>query len=194
MCSILLEAYDDGFFPYYFKACKGSTYIVGVEVEDFRDVRKVVVGLVKVDERNTLRVIRDISMSMSGDIILLDGVIYAGFDVVDPWELYNSTGKGVIVIQLHPLNLESIKKALREHFVDWSERFSVIENVYNKMIRVETPWRVIEVYSVGVDFNTMATILKRSCLYSPIPEPLRIADKIASTLSRLHLNQLYYQI
>jgi len=194
MCSILIEAYDDGFFPYYFKARRGSTYIVGVEVESFYNVRKVVVGLVKVDGRSTLRVIRDISTSMSGNVVLLDGVIYAGFDVVDPLELYSCTGKAVIVIQLYPLNLESIKKALREHFVDWSERFSVIESVYSKMIRVETPWRVIEVYSVGLDFNTVVTILKKSCFYSPMPEPLRIADKIASALSRLHINQLYYQI
>ncbi len=194
MYSMLVEAYDDGFFPYYFKACKGSTYIVGVEVEDFHSVRKVAVGLVKVDGRSTLRVIRDISISMSGSVILLDGVIYAGFDVVDPQELYNNTGKAVIVIQLYPLNLKSIEKALREHFVDWSERFNVIKSIYSRMIRVETPWRIIEVYSIGLDFNTAVTVLRRSCLYSPMPEPLRIADKIASALSRLHINQLYYQI
>jgi len=189
--TLLLEAYDDGFFPYYFKARRGKTYIVGVEVERSFLLHKVIVGVVRVDGRDTLGVIRDISKSMSGRVILLDGVIYAGFDVVDPLELYTSTGKGIIVVQLYPLNLDNIQRALQEHFDDWSERFSVIRDVYSKMIRVETPWRVLEVYSIGLSFSEVLSILKESCIFSPIPEPLRIADKIASVLSRMYVNKLY---
>jgi len=189
--ALLLEAYDDGFFPYYFKARRGKTYVVGVEVEGPSLLRKVVVGVVKVDGRDTLGVIKDISKSMSGQVILLDGVIYAGFDVIDPHELHSSTGKGVIVVQLYPLNLNSIQRALQEHFEDWSERFSVIRDVYSKMVRVETPWRILEVYSTGLSFSEALSILKESCIYSPVPEPLRIADKIASALSKIHMNKLH---
>ncbi len=187
----ILEAYDDGYFPYYFKARRGLTYIAGVEVEDAYIPRRVAIGVVRVDGGDTHKVIREMSSSMEGDVILLDGVIYAGFDVVDPHDLHNSTGKGVVVIQLFPLHLERIKRALQEHFDDWSERFSIISSVYNKMIRVETPWRLIEVYSVGLEFREVLGVLRETCIYSPNPEPLRIADKIASAISRLYVYRLY---
>jgi len=191
LTNLILEAYDDGYFPHYFKARRGTTYIVGVEVENEAILRKITIGVVLVDGRETQRVIREMSAGMSGHIVLLDGVIYAGFDVVDPHDLYSSTGKSVLVVQLYPLDLDRIQKALQDHFEDWRERFSIIKTIYSKMIRVDTPWRVVQLYIVGLDFREALAIFKKSCIYSPSPEPLRIADKIASILSKLHVNKLY---
>ncbi|MCC6024936.1 MAG: DUF99 family protein, partial [Desulfurococcaceae archaeon] len=98
--SVVVEAYDDGFFPHYFKARRGHTYLVGVEVEGASHIRRVACGLVRIDGRDVTKTIVNMSRSMRGSVVMLDGVIYAGFDVVDPHELYSQTGKGVLVIQL----------------------------------------------------------------------------------------------
>jgi len=181
----LIEAYDDGFFPANYKGGKGRTYLVGVEVEGRVKVRKIAWLTVRVDFNTTTRSIISISKILNGRVILLDGLTYAGFDVVDPVELSSAVGKAVIVIQTHPLNLAKMRLALEKHFEDWQERYRVIENVYKKMVYVDTPWRTIRIYNAGISVNEAINVVKNTCIYSPVPEPLRIADKVASAISRL---------
>lgn len=184
MARFLIEAYDDGFFPVYCKGGRCGTFIAGVRADKNR-VDKIAWTTVKVDLNKTLDAIINLSSLLEGDIILLDGVTYAGFDVVDPVELSKNTSKGVIVIQQYPLNLDKIKRALQKHFTDWEIRFRVISSVYRKMTYYNTPWRVIKIYTVNINKDIADYVLKSTQLYSPIPEPLRIADRIASSLSRL---------
>lgn len=184
MISRIIEAYDDGFFPAHYKGGRGKTYIVGVEVGERMKVRRIAWSTVWVDLNTSIRAIASISRTFNGTVILLDGVTYAGFDVVDPLELSFTTGKAVIVVQTHPLNLTKIRLALQKHFADWDERYRVIEGVYKRMMLVDTPWRTIRVFVEGINVDEAISMLRNTCVYSPVPEPLRIADKIASTLSR----------
>lgn len=187
MSERIVEAYDDGFFPANYKGGRGITYIVGVEVNEQIGVRRIAWSTVKVDLNTTEHAIMAISRNLGGSLILLDGITYAGFDVVNPARLSNSTGKGVIVVQTHPLNLTRIRLALQKHFTDWYERYTIIEDVYKNMFYVETPWRTVRIHVQGINVNEAISVVKRLCLYSPVPEPLRIADKISSALSRLLL-------
>lgn len=189
---IIIEAYDDGYFPLYFKGGKGITFIVGVEVKEDIRVSNISFTPVKVDMNTTSKVIMEMSKTMKGDIILLDGVTYAGFDVVDPVYIHDNTGKNVIIIQLYPLDLNRIKKALKKHFPDWYERYSIIERVYNEMFPVDTPWRTLKVHSYKLNIEEVIRVVRKTCLYSPIPEPLRIADKIASNITRIYLWRYFY--
>ncbi|MEM4717902.1 MAG: DUF99 family protein [Desulfurococcaceae archaeon] len=184
MDRLLIEAYDDGFFPVHCKGGRCGTFIAGVRADKIK-VEKVAWTIVKVDLNKTIDAIINLSDLLNGDIIILDGITYAGFDVVDPVKLSRSTSKGVIVIQQYSLNLDRIKEALIKHFADWERRFQVINNVYRDMKYYSTPWRVIKIYTVSVDKETVDKVLKSTLIYSPIPEPLRIADKIASSLSQL---------
>ncbi|MEM2025299.1 MAG: DUF99 family protein [Desulfurococcaceae archaeon] len=180
----VIEAYDDGYFPVAFKGGRGSTYIVGVEVRDVFYPSKVAWSLVKVDMNTTTVAISEISKAMSGSLLVLDGITYAGFDVIDPLHLYASTGKGVIIVQIYPLDLERIECALRKHFYNWQSRYNTIREIYSKMIPVETPWRTIKLYTYGVSPSEAIKVIHGTCIYSPLPEPLRLADKIASSISR----------
>lgn len=150
-------------------------------------MRKVAWSMVRVDSNMSERAILEMSRFFNGTMILLDSVTYAGFDVVDPSYLFNATGKSIIVIQTHSLDLARVKKALQKHFPDWCERYKVIDETYRRMIPVETPWRVIKILALGMHVEDAIKITRRLCLYSPIPEPLRIADKIASAISRTFL-------
>ncbi|MGC8982436.1 MAG: DUF99 family protein [Desulfurococcaceae archaeon] len=179
-----IEAYDDGYFPRAHKGGKGFTSIAGVLADSPSRAVKLAWSFVRVDANTSEKTIINISNLLGGDVILLDGVTYAGFDVVDPERLYVSTGKAVIAILTHPLNLSRIERALRKHFADWKERFTTIKSVYEKAFYVETPWRTLRVYSVGIAVDNATDLIRKLCIYSPIPEPLRIADKVASAISR----------
>lgn len=185
MPNAIIEAFDDGFFPPCYKGGKGFTYIVGIEAIKFLAVRKIAWSIVNVDLNTSMNRIIELSKHFEGEVIILDGLTYAGFDVVDPDLVSEYTGKGVIVIQLHPLNLDKIRVALQKHFADWRERYSVIEKTYLKMIYFDTPWRTIKIYVKGIDLERAFYVLRNTCLFSPIPEPLRTADKIASALSQV---------
>lgn len=180
------EAFDDGHFPHHYKGGKGSTYIVGVLTEGASKVLKVAWCTVRVDMNTSTEAILDMSKMLGGDVVILDGVTYAGFDVVDPNVISEQTGKSVIVVIQHPLNLDRIEKALKKHFPDWGSRLAVIRKVYLNSDYVETPWRTLRIYTVGLSVEAVRGILSNLCLYSPVPEPLRIADKLASALSRLN--------
>lgn len=187
MTSQTIEAYDDGFFPVHYKGGKGKTYIVGVEVGERAKVKRIAWSTVWVDLNTSMQAIASISRTFNGTIMLLDGVTYAGFDVVDPLELSLATGKAVVVVQTHPLDLTKIRLALQKHFADWSDRYHVIERVYKRMMLVETPWRTIRVFIEGISTDDAISMVRSTCVYSPVPEPLRIADKVASALSRMFI-------
>jgi endonuclease V-like protein UPF0215 family len=59
-------------------------------------------------------------------IIMLDGVTYGGFNVVDIEELYRETGLPVIVVMRSYPDFEKIRSALR-HFSDGEERWGIIK-------------------------------------------------------------------
>jgi len=181
-----IEAYDDGYFPPAFKGGRGDTLIVGVEVSPELHVERVALSRVRVDMNTSMRAIISISRLFEGEVVLLDGVTYSGFDIVDPDEVSMETGKSVIVVFTHPLNLKRIEDALSKHFEDWRDRYAVIERVYKSTVHFYTPWRYIRLYIRGLDLSTVRLIFKNTCLYSPVPEPLRLADKLASSLSNVY--------
>jgi len=186
-----IEAYDDGFFPVFYKGGRGTTVIAGVEVNSELVVSRLGITSVRVDQGASQRAIIEISKKFNGSIIILDGVTYAGFDVVDPRILASTTGKGVIVVFQYPLNLQRIKNALYEHFEDWKERYRVIEEVYSESMYYNTPWKPIRINITGISREEAFNVVKNTCIYSPIPEPLRIADKIASTIAKIKLRMYH---
>lgn len=126
---------------------------------------------------------------LGGDAVLLDGVTYCGFDVVDPWRVHDETGLPVIVVQAYPINMERISRALSKHFEDHALRFNVIKRVYEAYAILRTRWRVISFLAIGIDRDEASKIIDALSVYSPIPEPLRIAGMIASSVSRLLLSR-----
>jgi len=178
-------AFDDGFFPPHYKGCRGRTVLVGVTVTDSYTVESVSYSFVLVDGLSTTEhVINHAELHGEFDIVMLDGVTYAGFDVADPDLIHSELGKPVITVQQYPLDLDSVESALKKNFRDWSKRFEVIERITRKYRYLETPWKIIQYYASGLEPGDAESILRKLMIYSPIPEPLRIAHMIASAISR----------
>ncbi len=175
---------DDGFFPIECKELRCRTLLVSVLCTDMliADVR---VEPVTVDSLDGTCVAFKLVKSLSGapEVIFTDGVTIAGFNVVDPEELYAMAGIPVVAVFKHELNLRKIREALVKHFPDWSVRYGVIEKVYKHSKYVQTPWRPLRISAYGIPpYRAMDYIIRLQNI-SPIPEPLRLADIIASGLT-----------
>ncbi|MCK9151013.1 DUF99 family protein [Methanobacterium alcaliphilum] len=110
-------------------------------------------------------------------VIILDGITFGGFNVVDIREIYKKTDIPVIVIMRKIPKFEKIKKALQK-FPDWEDRWDNIKKagkVYE--VRAKEP---IFVQISGIDLDDAIEIVKLSTTRSAIPEPIRAAHIIAA--------------
>ena len=110
-------------------------------------------------------------------VIMLDGITFAGFNLVNIRQIFESTGIPVIVIMRKIPNFDRIKKALKR-FEDWEERW---ENVLEagKVYKVNNQEPIyMQIY--GIRKEDAEDIVKLSTTRSAIPEPLRVAHIIAA--------------
>jgi uncharacterized protein len=110
-------------------------------------------------------------------VIMLDGITFGGFNLVNIRQIFESTGIPVIVIMRKIPNFERIKKALKR-FDDWEDRWAnVIEA--GEVYLVDSPEPVyIQIH--GIEREDAEDIVRLSTTRSSIPEPLRVAHIIAA--------------
>lgn len=117
-------------------------------------------------------------------VVILNGVTFAGFNVVDINKLSKTVNLPVIAVTREKPDLEKIKKAL-ENLPEYKTRWQAIESA-GKIIEIQT--RNIEesvyIQIAGVSQEDAEKILKSTSTRSNIPEALRVAHIIASGLTR----------
>jgi len=113
-------------------------------------------------------------------IIMLDGVTYGGFNVVDIEELYRETGLPVIVVMRAYPDFEKIRSALR-HFSDGELRWEIIKKA-GKIEKLVTEKKGTPIYiqKAGIGIKSAEKIVRLTSIRSNIPEPLRVAHLIAT--------------
>ena len=178
-----LVGIDDGFFPPHYKELKLRTFLVGTLFRG-RVPLDVSVGSVTVDgDDGTDEALRLLKALGGADVVFLDGVTVAGFNVVDPEALLGLSNSVVVVYKFEPA-LERIEGALRRHFADWEWRYGVIAKAYRRSRLLETKWRSMRVAAFGSVELDVPALISSLQVVSPMPEPLRVSDLIASALSR----------
>ena len=117
-------------------------------------------------------------------IIMLNGITFAGFNVVDIKELYNKTELPVIVITRDMPNMKEIEQAI-ERLPEREKRWRAIQNA-GEMINVRTREEEEPIYmqTAGIEREDAEKIVKITSTRSNIPEPLRVAHIIASGLTK----------
>jgi len=113
-------------------------------------------------------------------IIMLDGVTYGGFNVVDIEELYRETGLPVIVVMRAYPDFKKIRSALR-HFSDGELRWEIIKKA-GKIEKLVTEKNGTPIYiqKAGIGIKSAEKIVRLTSIRSNIPEPLRVAHLIAT--------------
>ena len=110
-------------------------------------------------------------------VIMLDGITFGGFNVVNIKEIFDETGIPVIVIMRKFPNFEKIKKALMR-FEDCRERWALIQETgtVHKIENIEPLY--IQIY--GIDLEDAKEIVSIATTRSAIPEPIRVAHLIGA--------------
>ncbi|HEX54786.1 MAG: hypothetical protein DRO90_01065 [Candidatus Altiarchaeales archaeon] len=112
-------------------------------------------------------------------VIMLDGLGFGGFNLVNIRELFEKTRLPVIVVVRQMPDFDSIKRAIKN---------LPNRNFYQRCIEdagiprgVETkPGKYIYIQYRGIKFSDASKIVKLSSTRSLIPEPIRVAHLIAS--------------
>jgi endonuclease V-like protein UPF0215 family len=117
-------------------------------------------------------------------VIVLDGVTFAGFNVVDIRKLSRKLNLPVISVVREKPDLEDIRRALR-NLPDFALRWQAMENA-GKLFEVETSQKKNPIYmhTAGILREDAEKVMKVISTRSLIPEALRVAHIIASGLTR----------
>lgn len=115
-------------------------------------------------------------------VVVLNGVTFAGFNVVDIRELFKKVELPVIAVTREKPDFEEIRKAL-ENLPNREKRWKAMENA-GKIIEVHTRGAEEAVYMqiAGISEKDAVKILRRTSTRSNVPEALRVAHIIASGL------------
>lgn len=118
-------------------------------------------------------------------VVMLNGVTFAGFNMVDIKKLFERVRLPVITVTREKPDFDDIRRALR-NLPEYENRLEAMENA-GKLIEVHTrdAEQVVYVQIVGISEKDAEKILKSTSTRSSIPEALRVAHIIASGLTRL---------
>jgi len=176
---------DDGFFIPH---TKGKVDVIGVVYRGGYWLDGVMRTEVTIDGMDaTEKIASMIKESPHYDqlrVVVLNGITFAGFNVVDINELRKRVNLPVIAVTREKPNFAEIKKAL-ENLPERERRWKAIENAGN-IIKVKTRNTEEAVYMqiAGVSQKDAEKILRITSTRSNVPEALRVAHIIASGLAR----------
>ena len=176
---------DDGVFTPHVKSLvpvigvvfRGGYWFDGlmhtkVEVDGFDATAKIASMILNSSHYNQLRV------------IMLDGVTFAGFNIVDVKELNDQTKLPVIAVTREVPDFTKIHKAL-ENLPRSEERWKMIRSggeIYEVSTRSES--EKVSIQISGILQEDARKILQLTSTRSSIPEALRVAHLIASGISK----------
>jgi len=120
--------------------------------------------------------------------VMIDGIAFGGFNVVDIEEVHRQTGVPVITVTRSAPDVPAMKEALRHHFREWEPRWRVIER--NLPSPVESGGYTLHIRAVGTDLQEAVRLIDLSRVRGALPEPLRVAHLIATAVARGHSHGL----
>ena len=175
---------DDGAFASHGKA-KGYAPLVAVLFDNLR-LLDVTWGRIEVDGRDANIVLRHLLARMRFDAVMLSGISFGGFNVVDIASLSKSVRKPIIAVTGERPRNQAVSRALREHFTDWRARWSIVRSAGRTHsfapLRSE-PRLYFEVRGATPLFAKQA--IASTAVISRLPEPVRVARILARGLSGL---------
>lgn len=171
-------ALDDGFFK---PKQKGSAILVGVLSRVDGRVEGILSTKVKVDgldsTQKILRMLEKSKFLPQIDFLILDGLNFAGFNLVDLPQLHERLSVPVIAVQRKKPRMQRIGQAL-SHFKDKKKRLALIENA-GPVFRAKKVFFQFQ----GGNQKTVKEVLAKTTKNGNLPEPLRLAHLIASGVS-----------
>jgi endonuclease V-like protein UPF0215 family len=166
--------FDDAPFP---RSHRGDVLVVGaVFARDRLD--GILSTRVRRDGTNATRKLADAVLRSrfhaQCHALLLQGIAFAGFNVVDIHRLSGQTGLAVVVVSRRKPDLDSIHRALLSHVPGATHKWKLIEQA-GPMQRVARVW----IQCAGIDADRARKLIEQHCRHGDLPEPLRTAHLVA---------------
>jgi endonuclease V-like protein UPF0215 family len=171
--------FDDAPFE---RGHRGDVLVVGAVYAGPR-LEGVLSGKVRRDGVNATRVLAEmIRGSRFGahlQLVLLQGIALAGFNVVDLHGLARALGVPALVVVRKPPNLARVRRALLEHVPGGARKWRLVERAGP----VERCGRLY-VQRAGLSLAEAERALAGLAVSSSVPEPLRTAHLIAGGVTQ----------
>jgi endonuclease V-like protein UPF0215 family len=171
--------FDDAPFA---RGHRGDVAVVGAVFAAGR-LEGVLCGKVRKDGANATRVLAGLvaGSRFAGQLqlVLLQGIALAGFNVVDARALAAATGLPVLVVARRQPRLDLVRRALLGRVRGGERKWRSIERL-GPMEALAGVW----VQRVGLTGAEAERVIRRLAVHSHLPEPLRTAHLIAGALGR----------
>jgi endonuclease V-like protein UPF0215 family len=173
---------DDGkFIP----QTKGSALIVGVVFRGGCSIDGVIHTRIKIDGLDATEklasMINNSPHHKQLRLIMLNGITFGGFNVVDMQKLYLATNLPVLALTHEKPDLNSIHEAL-QNLPKTEQRWDMILEA-GKIHEIINKGTTIYVETAGISFDDAERVIALTSTISSLPEPLRVAHVIASGVS-----------
>ncbi len=166
--------FDDAPFA---RSHRGNVLVIGAVYAGPR-LEGVLSGKVRRDGRNaTTTLIEIIAHSRFRphlQAVLLQGIAFAGFNVIDVPALHAALGVPVIVVARRQPDFAAIRRALLHHVRGGARKWALIERL-GPMERCAG----VYVQRAGISLDDTARLIRRFARHGRLPEPLRTAHLIA---------------
>lgn len=110
-------------------------------------------------------------------LVMLQGIALAGFNVVDVFSLHEQLGLPILVVSRKLADMAAIQKALTTQIRAGEQKWASIER-----LGPLEPAGNVYVQRVGLTLAEARAVVERFAVHSHIPEPLRIAHLIAGAI------------
>jgi len=175
---------DDGAF-HVRRGAVGSAVIVVVLFHGSR-ISATRIGRIEVDGTDANSVLIALLKTLAYEVVMLSGISFGGFNLVDIKRLSGETGKPVIAVIGGRPNNTAVEQALRGHFKDWKLRWRIVRNagsLYSCKPFLKEPKVYFEVKGCSPRFARK--LIASSSTISRLPEPIRVAGLLARGLAPL---------
>lgn len=156
--------------------------IVGAVFRGGTKLEGVITTYINVDGRDSTRkitkLINETRHREQLQIVMLDGIAFGGFNVVDIKKLAKNTKLPIVTIMRSVPNMKKIKNALKN--VSFPDRRLKIIKKAGKIHEAGTKRGKIFFQCCDIEPEKVREILDISCLDSNVPEPIRTAHLIAA--------------
>ncbi len=175
---IRILAWDDG--PFEFKK-RGKDILIGVISRGAVTIDGILKTEIEIDGLDaTEKIIEKTIKTKHKDlrVMMLDGITFAGFNIVDIKEIYKKTKIPVIVVNRKKPNFKKFISTLKK-LSHPEKRLKCVENA-GPIYWANVKNRRICFQCSGIKREDAEKIIKITSTMSLIPEPLRIAHLIAT--------------
>jgi len=169
---------DDGAFSVIGDRA-GKAILVVVLLSGSR-VDSLRLGVIRIDGVDAYSVLTSLLIGLRYDVVMLSGISFAGFNLIDIKKLALHLHKPVIAVIREKPDNRAVRNALRKHFTDWRQRWAIVKRagkLHSCKPVPDEPKLYFEVRGGSPAFARRMII--SSSFISRLPEPVRVAGILA---------------